>query len=108
MPSTTPDSTTNTSAAVTTQNRSYENQLSSDVSFEWLTITQVIASPRNQSMRTSRFAAVAQNRIVPTLLRTASSMPAQTHVATGSAAATCYAMGNSLRDFPGLANRTQL
>ena len=34
MPSTTPDNTTNTSAAVTTQNRSYENQLSSDESLE--------------------------------------------------------------------------
>src|SRR5262245_45614035 len=31
MPSTVPESTTNTSAAVTTQNRSYENQLNNDV-----------------------------------------------------------------------------
>src|SRR5215471_16497603 len=54
MPSTTPDRTTNTSAAVTTQNRSYENQLNTDCSFEWFTMTQVIARPRSQSMRRSR------------------------------------------------------
>src|SRR5262245_263526 len=34
MPRTAPDSTTNTSAAVTVQNRSYENQLKSDDSLE--------------------------------------------------------------------------
>ena len=34
MPSTAPDNTTKTSAAVTVQNRSYENQLSRDDSLE--------------------------------------------------------------------------
>ena len=40
MPITTPDNTTNTSAAVTTHRRSYENQLSSDESEEWTSIAR--------------------------------------------------------------------
>jgi hypothetical protein len=64
---------------VTTQNRSYENQLSSDDSFEWFTMTHVIARPRNQSMRRSREVEGSFGRADCTSASLASRMPGASH-----------------------------